>query len=214
MHFSTTLLSLHFLSPFLLSKTHTLSVSPPLMSFLNLRRLLPPRKVWKVFTKKLQIKLHKLNRSKAIKKPKIQSYETSKRLGWPSLSIRPKKFKLKPKPHTLIHLQKRTPSVYVDQLFIEPVSTVKERLHPPPAAFEEEEANKDKSSSSGNLKRTETGNEGTIAVCDHKSNAADDMWESMVLTSPQTQGINERAEEFIARFRAQMHHQEMLARSL
>lgn len=194
------------------------------MSFLNFKRLLPPTKVWKIFTNKLQIKLHKLNGSKAIKKPKkMQSYKTSKKLSWPFLSIQPKKFKLKPKPHTLIHLNKRTPPVYVDRLFIEPVATVKERMHPPLAALEKE-ANNKKSCSSSNLKRRgdfckknhrpDTRKEGTTVMSDQKSNEADDMWESMVLTSPQTQGINERAEEFIARFRAQMHHQEMLARRL
>lgn len=39
----------------------------------------------------------------------------------------------------------------------------------------------------------------------------DDMWESVALGSPQTKGIDERAEEFIARFRAEMEMQEALA---
>ncbi|GFP82908.1 hypothetical protein PHJA_000433900 [Phtheirospermum japonicum] len=161
------------------------------MSFLNLKKLLPPRKMWKVFTNKLQIKLHKLNRSKANKKSKFQSYKNSKRnrLGWPSLSIRPKKFKPKPRlPQSLIHLQKTTPPVYVDQLFIEPASASRAKEEPKPE-------NK------------------TAMTSDHeKSNiaAADEMWESMVMASPQTQGINERADEFIARFRNQMHNQELL----
>ncbi|KAL8530299.1 hypothetical protein ACS0TY_007363 [Phlomoides rotata] len=181
------------------------------MSFLNLRRLLPPKKVWKIFTNKLQIiKSHKLNRSRAIEKPKMQSYKTFKKLSWPFLSIQRKKFKLKPKLHTLIHLNKLTPPVYVDRLFVDSLSTVKQRMHPPPAAFKKQASNKRSCSSSYFKKRSssyqkiyqhETRNEGA----DQKSNEADDMWESMDFKSPQTQGINERADEFIARFRAQMH---------
>lgn len=44
--------------------------------------------------------------------------------------------------------------------------------------------------------------------------SADDMWESVGLASPLMRGVNERAEEFIARFRAEMEVQEMLARNL
>lgn len=44
--------------------------------------------------------------------------------------------------------------------------------------------------------------------------SADDMWESLVLASPQMYGINERAEEFINKFRAEMMLQERLARRL
>ncbi|KAL3644967.1 hypothetical protein CASFOL_010147 [Castilleja foliolosa] len=168
------------------------------MSFLKLKKLLPNKKMWKVFTNKLQIKLHKLNKSKANKKSKFQSHKYSKRtrLGWPSLSIRQKKFKHKHKPRlphsSLIHLQKTTPPVYVDQLFIEPVSVSKTKEEPKPE-------NK------------------LVMTSDHEKSEiaeADEMWESMVMTSSQTQGINERADEFIARFRKQMHSQELLARSL
>ncbi|KAL6516171.1 hypothetical protein OROGR_019476 [Orobanche gracilis] len=163
------------------------------MSFLNLKRLLLPRKMWKIFINKMQIKLNKLNRSKAIKKSKLQSHTASKRLGWPSLSIRPKKFKPKhKKTRTSIHVRKRTPPVYVDRLFIEPVSV------------------------SGTKEAQKAENEIVMTSEEKPNNAAgaDEMWESMVLTSPQTRGINERAEEFIARFRTQMRHQEMLDRNL
>lgn len=44
--------------------------------------------------------------------------------------------------------------------------------------------------------------------------SADEIWESLVLASPQMNGINERAEEFITRFRAEMLLQERLARHL
>jgi len=48
--------------------------------------------------------------------------------------------------------------------------------------------------------------------CDRTS-TSDDMWESVTLASPQMQGIDERAEEFITRFRKQMAAQERLARN-
>ena len=44
--------------------------------------------------------------------------------------------------------------------------------------------------------------------------AADDMWESLGFASPQMDGIDQRAEEFIARFRAEMEVQETMARRL
>uniref|UniRef100_A0A166ERY2 Uncharacterized protein n=1 Tax=Daucus carota subsp. sativus TaxID=79200 RepID=A0A166ERY2_DAUCS len=47
-----------------------------------------------------------------------------------------------------------------------------------------------------------------------KHTSADDMWESLVLGSPQMYGINERAEEFIVRFRAEMQKQERSASHL
>jgi len=43
---------------------------------------------------------------------------------------------------------------------------------------------------------------------------ADDMWESLGLASPLMQGIDERAEEFITRIRAEMQLQEMIAHRL
>ncbi|KAK4441588.1 hypothetical protein Salat_0493700 [Sesamum alatum] len=180
------------------------------MSFLNLKRLLAPKKVWKVFKNKLPLKL---NRSKAIKKPKNPSYKTSRRLGWPSLSIQPKKFKIKPNPRPLIHhrnnhyyFQKNaSPSpVFVDQLFIGMASTTtKEHVHPASETVEEAVTKKEKSCSSTALKQS--------GSFDKKN----DMWESLVLASPQMHDeINERAEEFIARFRAEMQNQETLARRL
>ncbi|KAI3741946.1 hypothetical protein L1987_59625 [Smallanthus sonchifolius] len=42
----------------------------------------------------------------------------------------------------------------------------------------------------------------------------DDMWESLVMGSSQMDGINERAEEFISRFRADLLVQEIMDRRL
>lgn len=63
-------------------------------------------------------------------------------------------------------------------------------------------------SSNGGSSRLESGKEEETSV------DADDAWEAMVVASPQMHEINERAEEFIARFRAQMRQQEILARRL
>ncbi|KAL0418643.1 UNVERIFIED_CONTAM: hypothetical protein Sradi_1277800 [Sesamum radiatum] len=202
------------------------------MSFLNLKRLLAPKKVWKVFKNKLPLKLHKLNRSKAIKKPKNPFHKTSRRLGWPSLSIQHKKFKIKPNPHPLIHRrnnryyfqQHPSPSpVFVDQLFIETVSTAKENVRP--ASETVEAVNKEeKPCSSTTLKQSGSfdkksslpgsSSEDRTEFDDKNTITADDMWESLVLASPQMHEINERADEFIARFRAEMQNQETLARRL
>lgn len=108
--------------------------------------------------------------------------------------------------------------MFIDHLFIEPVSVVKEHVIPP-----EEGDSKEKSCSLGSsLKksgildqkssRPESSKEERSVIDDHNMSTGDEVWESMVLASPQMHGINERAEEFIARFRAEMHHQEMLAR--
>lgn len=49
---------------------------------------------------------------------------------------------------------------------------------------------------------------------EERGTGADDMWESLGLASPLMQGINERAEEFITRIRAEMQLQEIIARRL
>ncbi|CAI9781267.1 unnamed protein product [Fraxinus pennsylvanica] len=184
------------------------------MTFLNLGRLLPPRKVWKVLTSKFQLRLHK---SKAIKKQKTRPRKASKKLSWlkPTFSIQRKKFKRK-KPatlgyqcHSLCHLQQITTPVYVDKLFIEPVSVFKEQ------EVDESSENKEKCSSSS-LKKSGVSdyNQKSNNLTEEDKHTADDMWESLVLASPQMEGINERAEEFIAKFRADMQQQEILARRL
>lgn len=80
---------------------------------------------------------------------------------------------------------------------------VTEHVIPSGGTMKEKSSPLDGSSSS--LKRSESRSEAVDA---------DDVWESMELASPQMNEINQRADEFIARFRAQMNHQEMLARRL
>ncbi|CAK9150008.1 unnamed protein product [Ilex paraguariensis] len=185
------------------------------MSWLNLRRLSLARKVWKVFTTKLQRNLNKLNRSKLIKKPKNPINNTSKTVFWPFTShksqLRRQIGTFQP-AHTLGYhhhgylLQKRSKPVYIDQLFVEPVPAVNETTASKAAI--------DNCSTSAN--KIELINQQTAEEDDNieKNRSADELWESLMLASPQMHGINERAEEFIARFRAEMQLQEMLNRHL
>lgn len=201
------------------------------MSCLNLNKLLPARKAWKFFTSKLQTKLHKLRPSKTIKKPKNRLKTTGKNSScWPAFciqsNVRCKRFKHKPSQKHSYHsyyFHNRPSAVYIDQLFIEPgVSLVKEHLQPPIKAATSaahKGHKKEICPSTSNVKKPEIvdrpQNMAGTSKDDGQRNeimhSADDMWESLVLASPQMNGINERAEEFISRFRAEMLLQERLA---
>ncbi|KAG5567425.1 hypothetical protein RHGRI_002838 [Rhododendron griersonianum] len=175
------------------------------MSCLNLgKRLQPAKKAWKMFTSKLnrRLRLHKLNRSnsKTIKKPKNRIKTTRKSVPWLTLAFKPRTLQCK---RTTIkatrnlychHLPKKSAPVYIDEFFKEPqMSSLKNHLQPPATA--------------ATTKESEEGRE-------ERGTGADDMWESLGLASPLMQGINERAEEFITRIRAEMQLQEMIARRL
>ncbi|PRQ25851.1 hypothetical protein RchiOBHm_Chr6g0288121 [Rosa chinensis] len=187
------------------------------MSCLRLR-LPPARKAWKSFTSKLHSKLHKrkaINKSRNRVKPSTTI----------SIRVRPYKFlqlRLQRKPRFSLRfsqncrslLQNRHAHVYVDKLFKEPAVSelVAERCQQqktPPAkcvikTIEDRsvpEASKQSQSAVGENSESEG-----------VTSAADDMWESLGFASPQMDGIDERAEEFIARFRAEMKDQETLAR--
>lgn len=170
------------------------------MTFLNLRSVLPPREEWKVLNSKIQLRLHKIAR------------KATKKLSW--LSIQPKKFKhTKPATlgyqcHNLYQLQQSTTPVYVDKLFIKPVSVVIEH------EVDESSENQKCSSNSSEKSGVSDYNQKSNYLPEEGMHVADDMWESLVLASPQMEGINERAEEFIAKFRADMQQQEILARRL
>ncbi|KAB1200936.1 hypothetical protein CJ030_MR0G005872 [Morella rubra] len=175
------------------------------MSCLSLK-LPPAPKVWKSFTSRLQSKLHKLHMSKAIKKPRNRVKKSTGGGGaWPSLLIdqrlkRRKRHVHAHRAHPLreYFFEKKTAPVFVDKLFKGPVAELVAEPCPPkgknfklldqPAAVQE----------SGGLAE--------------KTFSADDLWESLGLASPQMRGVDERAEEFITRFRAEMEVQEMLAR--
>nr|XP_004247522.1 uncharacterized protein LOC101252628 [Solanum lycopersicum] len=186
------------------------------MYCLNLRRvLLPTQKMWKFFSTKLQINFHKvLNRSKVIKKAKNPNPLCIKKLA-PSLVFRVQfktkrsnnKFKYKSKFRPTLKFHKKSAPVYIDQLFIENISdsvvknnfgqtsmiTTKKKEHKQVCITETEQGeiiHEGESSSSSS------------------SVTNDEMWESLTLASPQLHCINERAEEFIAKFRADMLRQE------
>lgn len=196
----------------------------PPMSFFSVRRLLSARKSWRVFTNKIKTNLHKLQMSKAIKKPKTKNRlkAKTKPAFWPALASFPYYGKRgrgtsrvrKVCSDNRYRLQKRIPPpVYIDQLFV----------------------NKEESSSATSYNQIEkiSSPTGKTKLVDQQVSAesitsswqdnvkerkklpnGDDMWESLVLASPQMNGINERAEEFIVRFRAEMQRQEKSASHL
>nr|XP_027071525.1 uncharacterized protein LOC113696287 [Coffea arabica]XP_027095104.1 uncharacterized protein LOC113715123 [Coffea arabica] len=210
---------------------HLLAVS---MSCLSFNKLLPSRKAWRVFTDKVQTKLHKLHPSKTIKKPKNRLKKTGKKTScWPAFctqsKVQRKRFKHKPSQTQTLrsyYVHKRPSAVYIDRLFIEPAAVSLVRVHsqPPKKAAattaskeyqevcpstlntEKPELVDQRENTAGTSKEEEKLNE--------NMHSADDMWESLVLASPQMNGINERAEEFITRFRAEMLLQEQLAHYL
>ncbi|CAI0434414.1 unnamed protein product [Linum tenue] len=61
---------------------------------------------------------------------------------------------------------------------------------------------------------TSSGKSTVDAKANGEADDDDDMWESMGISSPLMTGIDERAEEFISSFRAEMQVQERIARTL
>ncbi|GAV67806.1 DUF761 domain-containing protein [Cephalotus follicularis] len=188
------------------------------MSCLSLR-LPRAKRVWKTFTFKLvQSKLlHKLKKSKAIKKPRnrLNSNTTATKTIEPSLFFHQRKkhivqhFPLITNKGRGYHLKKKSAPIYIDKLFKEAAVNVSERVverkcpptPPPPSAKNVFKVLDQVTVLTGTSKE---GGDGM----------ADDMWESMGLSSPQMHGIDKRAEDFIMRFRAEMELQEMMARHL
>ncbi|KAF7120609.1 hypothetical protein RHSIM_Rhsim13G0035000 [Rhododendron simsii] len=198
------------------------------MSFLNLvKRLQPAKKAWKIFTTKLHTKLlHKLNRSKSMKKPVKRLKPTTKAVPWPALALKPR---FKHRRHAIqstrifrsYHRRKRPPPVHIDHPFIEPPASAGEHLQPPRTVASHMGEVREKRSQQkreaklpcrfaddvcGTSKEVVEGND---MISD-----ADGMWESLALASPLMHGIDERAEEFITRIRGEMQLQEMMARRL
>lgn len=61
---------------------------------------------------------------------------------------------------------------------------------------------------------TSSGKKEKVVGVEEGASGADDMWESLQVASPLMYGIDERADEFIARIKAEMQLQEMMARRL
>nr|GMD75871.1 uncharacterized protein LOC109175308 [Ipomoea batatas] len=176
------------------------------MSSFNLgKKLVPAKKAWKSFSATFQSKLQKLKLRKAIKRAK-------KRCVLAFNYIRPllsrKFYSLMIRRHTNSSkrpLQRRHhhntlnfPAIYVDELFPEPLSSA-----PPPKRHGEEQPKVGPSSSSSS-----------------NSNGGGNGWRVPSLP-PHFRGVDERAEDFISKFRQDMKlereqsildFQEMLAR--
>ncbi|WVZ07724.1 hypothetical protein V8G54_021070 [Vigna mungo] len=160
---------------------------------LKLRLRLPPaKKAWKSFTSTIG-KLSK-SKSRSMKKPRKFSKPTTK-FATSKRFFRHKR--LGTVRSLLLGFHKKPAPVYIDKLFKEPSCDLVGQLKPPTVH-------------KSRTKRL-SGEEGTTKG--GRSCASDDMWESLALASPQMQGIDERAEEFIARFRQEMAAQEMIARN-
>ncbi|CAJ1900918.1 unnamed protein product [Sphenostylis stenocarpa] len=159
-------------------------------------RLSPAKKAWKSFTSTIG-KLRK-SKSKAMKKPRKQSKPTSKA---PPKFIVTKRFRHKrfaTVKSLILGFHKKPAPVYIDKLFRESSCDLVGQLKPQTAHKPRRER------LSGEEGRRKGG----------RSCASDDMWESLALASPQMQGIDERAEEFINRFRQEMAAQEIIARNM
>ncbi|KAL4571979.1 hypothetical protein LXL04_018747 [Taraxacum kok-saghyz] len=166
------------------------------MAYLKkIKSLIGAKKVLRLLATKLR--LHKLQTTKTktkthrqkIKKRVRTTTKGGSAVGCLSLSFQ-SRFKRKRKEVYRYPLKKTKP-VYVDQLFLENKAEVVEII---PVV--------------------EGPVEGTSGKGGGGGGCADEMWESLVMGSPQMDGINERAEEFISRFRADLLVQEITARRL
>ncbi|PPS06802.1 hypothetical protein GOBAR_AA13844 [Gossypium barbadense] len=195
-------------------------IAPDLCSHLSISlfmscfsiRFPPAKKAWKSFTSKLQTRLHKLHKSKAFKKPKNNGKNLQKaasKTTRPSLFLGQRlQLKSSRRRHALpfgyqryyLSVNKAAAPVYIDKLFKDaPVSGVVEYIHQQPLK-------KNKKKLIDEAAEAGTSNEG--------EKQGDDKLESVGLLSPMLYGIDARAEEFIASFRAEMERQEIIARNL
>ncbi|XWS36426.1 hypothetical protein CRYUN_Cryun20dG0085100 [Craigia yunnanensis] len=188
------------------------------MSCLSLR-LPPAKKAWKSFTSKLKTRLHKLYKSKVIKKPKNNRLQTAaSKTTRPSLFLGQRLQRKSRRRRALpfgyqryyVSNDKAAAPVYIDKLFKEaPVAEVVRCIHQQPS------------------EKSDVERENNVKLIDEVAAAAaeagtskegekqgDDMWESIGFASPMLHGIDARAEEFIASFRAEMERQEIMARNL
>lgn len=110
------------------------------------------------------------------------------------------------------NLHKKPAPVYIDRLFKEPPCEFVGHLKPQIAYKSRSEKRAKIRYPVGEEQVQETSTRGGGS---DRPSSSDDVWESVELGSPQMQGIDARAEEFIAKFRQEMAAQEnMLARNL
>ncbi|CAK8543591.1 unnamed protein product [Lathyrus sativus] len=183
------------------------------MSCISLR-LPPAKKVWKTFASKLGSKLHNIRKSKAMKKQRKNKKTTKTTTITTTTKPPTKRFRRKRLTTVrslLSSFNKKPAPVYIDKLFKEPPCDYVGYLKPHTQPVYKPRTGIAAKDSSEKKQVVEL--EGTSKRCE-KTSASDDVWESVALGSPQMEGIDERAEEFIIRFRKQMAAQERLARSL
>ncbi|XP_062080403.1 uncharacterized protein LOC133785163 [Humulus lupulus] len=202
------------------------------MPCLSLRLPTAKKAWWKSLTSKIQSKLHRLNKPKSITKHRSSSSSSSLSKRISKTTTISKRFFVETK--RLNHQRKRrrlvllplkrsrgssagssssiTAPVYVDKLFKDtPVSEKVEHLLQYSIKHVHAKVGHDQYSpatvAAGTSKEAARNGGGKVVVA-----ANDDVWESMGFASPQMHGIDERAEQFIAKFRAEMEVQERLAR--
>ncbi|XP_022760042.1 uncharacterized protein LOC111306442 [Durio zibethinus] len=195
------------------------------MSCLSIR-LPPAKKAWKSFTSKLQTRLHKLHKSKAIKKPKNNRLQTAaSKTTRPSLFLGQRLIQRNRRRRALpfgyqrhyVSKNKAAAPVYIDKLFKEAPVTELAGFIPDQQTSEKSDVQREKNEKQiiDQAAAEEAGtSRGGEKMVDEKSSVGDDMWESIGLASPMLHGIDARAEEFIASFRAEMERQEIIARNL
>ncbi|CAH9075488.1 unnamed protein product [Cuscuta epithymum] len=176
----------------------------------SFKGLFPKKKLLKLFSTTIPFKLRSLNRSKVIKKPNKASLfpKTTKKggSGWKK-KTRGKRNKFiwflpigkRPK-----FLKKRPAPVYIDQLFVGPGPTQVTGSMKSATKFKEAEVVAPDQeicmavASSSSIRHYDV---------DKRPAEADDMWEAVVLAEPEMHRIDERAEEFISRFHAEIKRQ-------
>ncbi|MCI27756.1 hypothetical protein A2U01_0048956, partial [Trifolium medium] len=99
---------------------------------------------------------------------------------------------------------KKPAPVYIDKLFKEPACDVVGYLKPETLNYRPRIEIAAKIDDFPRGKKEAAEGSTSKRSCEKTSSSSDDMWESVALASPQMQGIDERAEEFINRFRRQM----------
>ncbi|CAL0335266.1 unnamed protein product [Lupinus luteus] len=178
-------------------------------------RLPLAKKAWKSITSTLG-KIHKIHRSKSksMKKPKKHINTTSSKPTKAIVAKHSRHNRRLVKIKSVIYsFKKKHAPIYIDKLFKESYSCDMVGKLKPEIIAHNNHTLIEKSEKVTHEKVVEEEEVvGTSKGCN--SNDDDNLWESMELASPLMHGIDERAEEFIARFREEMAAQEKLARNL
>ncbi|XP_019456696.1 PREDICTED: uncharacterized protein LOC109357291 isoform X2 [Lupinus angustifolius] len=166
------------------------------------------RKAWNSITSTLR-KIHKIHGSKSKSMKKTKKHKPTKAIVTKHSRHNRRLVKIK---SVIFSLKKKHAPIYIDKLFKESYSCdLVGKLKPNIIAHNNLQLI-EKSEKVTHDKGVEEEVGETSKGCN--SNDDDNMWESMELASPLMHGIDERAEEFIARFRGEMAAQEKLARNL